>query len=171
MSSPAWTLGSWVRIPLEAWMFVCVYSVFVLSCAGSGLATVWSLVQGVLPTVYKCKITEPHKEGAKARNGLQRHIGRRRRKRVHRPVLNRMTEILFSPASVFHMHINIQSDSFGTRLQKMRISQHVINVQLWNMQRTCESNWWLRGPKWLLSTGWCHVSLLTWKHDWNQKFF
>jgi hypothetical protein len=55
----------------------CVYSVFVLSCVGSGLATVWSLVQGVLPIVYKCKITEPHKEEAKARYGLQRHIRRR----------------------------------------------------------------------------------------------
>jgi hypothetical protein len=32
LSSPAQTLGSWVRIPLEAWMSVCVYSVFVLSC-------------------------------------------------------------------------------------------------------------------------------------------
>jgi hypothetical protein len=32
LSSPAQTLGSWVRIPLEAWMFVCVHSVFVLSC-------------------------------------------------------------------------------------------------------------------------------------------
>jgi hypothetical protein len=61
ISSPAWTLGSWVRIPLEAWMFVCVCSVFVLSSVSSGLATGWSLVQGVLPTVYKCKITEPHK--------------------------------------------------------------------------------------------------------------
>jgi hypothetical protein len=78
MSSPAWTLGSFVRIPLEAWMFVCVYSVFVLFCVGSGLATGWSLVQGVLPIVYKCKITEPHKEEAKARYGLQRHIRRRR---------------------------------------------------------------------------------------------
>jgi hypothetical protein len=29
--SPSQTLGSWVRIPLEAWMFMCVYSVFVLS--------------------------------------------------------------------------------------------------------------------------------------------
>jgi hypothetical protein len=28
-------------------------------------------------TVYKCKITEPHKEEAKARYGLQRHIRRR----------------------------------------------------------------------------------------------
>jgi hypothetical protein len=36
MSSLARTLGSWVRIPLEAWMSVCVYSVFML---GSGLAT------------------------------------------------------------------------------------------------------------------------------------
>jgi hypothetical protein len=38
-SSPAQTLGSWVRIPLEAWMFGCVCSVFVLSCVGSCLAT------------------------------------------------------------------------------------------------------------------------------------
>jgi hypothetical protein len=32
LSSPAQTLGSWVRIPLEAWMYVYIYSVFVLSC-------------------------------------------------------------------------------------------------------------------------------------------
>jgi hypothetical protein len=57
-------------------MFVCVYSVFVLSCVSSGLATGWSLVQGVLPIVYKCTITEPHKEEAKARNGLERQIRR-----------------------------------------------------------------------------------------------
>jgi hypothetical protein len=30
LSSPAQTLGSWVWIPLEAWMCVCAYSVFVL---------------------------------------------------------------------------------------------------------------------------------------------
>jgi hypothetical protein len=30
ISSPARTLGSWVPIPIEAWKFVCVYSVFVL---------------------------------------------------------------------------------------------------------------------------------------------
>jgi hypothetical protein len=30
---------------------VCLYSVFVLSCGGSGLATGWSPVKGVLPTV------------------------------------------------------------------------------------------------------------------------
>jgi hypothetical protein len=61
MSSPAWTLGSWVRIPLESWMFVCVCFVFVLSCVGSGLATGWSPVQGILPIVHKCKIKNPHK--------------------------------------------------------------------------------------------------------------
>jgi hypothetical protein len=32
---------------------VCVYSVFVLSCLGRGLATSWSPVQGILPSV-KC---------------------------------------------------------------------------------------------------------------------
>jgi hypothetical protein len=31
-SSLARTLGSWVRIPLEAWMPVYIYSVFVLFC-------------------------------------------------------------------------------------------------------------------------------------------
>jgi hypothetical protein len=33
------TLESWVRIPLMAWMSMCVYSVFVFSCVGSDLAT------------------------------------------------------------------------------------------------------------------------------------
>jgi hypothetical protein len=32
LPSPVPTLRPWVRIPLEAWMFVCIYSVFVLSC-------------------------------------------------------------------------------------------------------------------------------------------
>jgi hypothetical protein len=32
LHSPAQTLGLWVRISLKAWMFVCIYSVFVLSC-------------------------------------------------------------------------------------------------------------------------------------------
>jgi hypothetical protein len=73
MSSPAWTLGSWVRIPLEAWMFVWVYSVFVLSCVGRGLATGWSPVQGVLPIVYKCKIREPHKRRPRPDMGCKRH--------------------------------------------------------------------------------------------------
>jgi hypothetical protein len=48
LSSRVQTLGSWVRIPLKAWMSVCVYSVFVL---GSGLATGWSFVQQVLSNV------------------------------------------------------------------------------------------------------------------------
>jgi hypothetical protein len=34
-------------------MYVCVYSVFVLSCVDSGLATVYSPVQGFLPTEVK----------------------------------------------------------------------------------------------------------------------
>jgi hypothetical protein len=31
LSSPSRTLGSWCRIPLEVWLSVCVYYVFVLS--------------------------------------------------------------------------------------------------------------------------------------------
>jgi transposase InsO family protein len=49
------TLRSWVQIPLKAWMPVCVYFVCVVLCVGRGLATGWSLVQGVLPTVYRIK--------------------------------------------------------------------------------------------------------------------
>jgi hypothetical protein len=49
------TPGSWVRIPLKAMMSVCIYSVFVALCVGSGLATGRSPVQGVLLTVYRIK--------------------------------------------------------------------------------------------------------------------
>jgi hypothetical protein len=34
---------------------VCVYSVFVLSCVGIGIAKGWSTVQGVLPTVLELR--------------------------------------------------------------------------------------------------------------------
>jgi hypothetical protein len=39
LSSPAPTLRSWVRIPLEAWMYVCLFCVCVVLCVDSGLAT------------------------------------------------------------------------------------------------------------------------------------
>jgi hypothetical protein len=41
MTSPIRTLGLWIRIPLKAWMSVCVFSTVVLSCVGSGLETDW----------------------------------------------------------------------------------------------------------------------------------
>jgi hypothetical protein len=47
LSSPAQTPGSWVRIPLKAWMSVCVYSVYAVLCAGNCIATGWSPVQGL----------------------------------------------------------------------------------------------------------------------------
>jgi hypothetical protein len=46
-------LGSWVRIPLSAWMSVCV-----VLCVGSGLAAGWSPLKGILPTVCKIQISE-----------------------------------------------------------------------------------------------------------------
>jgi hypothetical protein len=39
LSSTARTLGSWVRILLEAWMCVCFFFCIVLSGVGNGLAT------------------------------------------------------------------------------------------------------------------------------------
>jgi hypothetical protein len=48
------TLGSWVRIPFKSYMFcTCMHllCVCVVLCLGWGLATGWSLVQRVLPSV------------------------------------------------------------------------------------------------------------------------
>jgi hypothetical protein len=39
-------------------MNVCFHSLFVFYYVGSGLATGWSPVQGVLPTVYKIQVSE-----------------------------------------------------------------------------------------------------------------
>jgi hypothetical protein len=36
---------------MDVYVYVYVYSMFVLSCVGRGLAMSWSLIQGVLPTV------------------------------------------------------------------------------------------------------------------------
>jgi hypothetical protein len=58
MCSPARTLGSWVRIPLEAWMSVC------------GLATGLSPAHGVIPNVQR--ITKPRKRSG-PNKGLYRH--------------------------------------------------------------------------------------------------
>jgi hypothetical protein len=38
LSSLARTLGSWVQIPLEAWMSICAFILCVVLCVGSGLA-------------------------------------------------------------------------------------------------------------------------------------
>jgi hypothetical protein len=43
-------LESWVRIPLNTWMSLCVYSVFVLLCVDNGIVSGWSPIQGVLST-------------------------------------------------------------------------------------------------------------------------
>jgi hypothetical protein len=52
-SSLARTLGSWIRIPLKAWMSVCA---FILHFCCSVIP-----VQGVLPTVYWIKILKNNK--------------------------------------------------------------------------------------------------------------
>jgi hypothetical protein len=60
LSSSVRTLGSWVRMQLKAW--VSAFILFVLSCVCSGLATGWSSVQGVIPTVYRVKKLKRNKE-------------------------------------------------------------------------------------------------------------
>jgi hypothetical protein len=54
----AQTLRSGLRIALEARISTCVHSSRVVLCAGSGLASGCSSVQGVLPTVYKTPWSE-----------------------------------------------------------------------------------------------------------------
>jgi hypothetical protein len=58
MSSLARTLRLWVRIPLQAWLFgvyMRLFCVCAVLCLGRGLAASWSLVQEVLPIVYRSK--------------------------------------------------------------------------------------------------------------------
>jgi hypothetical protein len=43
-SSPSRTLGPWVRILFKAWICVCVYSVFVLSCVGIACSHLLTLI-------------------------------------------------------------------------------------------------------------------------------
>jgi hypothetical protein len=52
LSSPALTLGSWVSIPLQVWIFFCIYSVFVVSYVCIELATSWTPIQGNRTTIY-----------------------------------------------------------------------------------------------------------------------
>ncbi|PNF43776.1 hypothetical protein B7P43_G09759, partial [Cryptotermes secundus] len=59
-STSAWTLGSWVRIPLEALIYVLLFCSCVVLYAGSGLVTGRSPVQGVLTTVYEFKLQNHH---------------------------------------------------------------------------------------------------------------
>jgi hypothetical protein len=52
LSSPAPKLGSWLRIPLKAWMSeLCVFILYV----DRGLVTGWFPFQGVLPTACRIK--------------------------------------------------------------------------------------------------------------------
>jgi hypothetical protein len=70
LSSLARKPGLWVRIPQNAWMFgicMCLFCVCVALCLGRELATGWSLVQGVLPSVkmiMKLKNQRPGPKGA-----------------------------------------------------------------------------------------------------------
>jgi hypothetical protein len=46
--------GSWVLIPHKTWIFVVcmhLFPAYLDLCLGRGLATTWSLVQGILPSV------------------------------------------------------------------------------------------------------------------------
>jgi hypothetical protein len=75
-SSPSQALGSWVRIPLETWMSVCNSSMLVLSCVSGGLLRQdCSLVQGILPTLYKIHCYSDGKQvGGPYTKGRRRRI-------------------------------------------------------------------------------------------------
>jgi hypothetical protein len=71
------TLGSWVWIPLKAWKFgvrMRLFCVCVVLCVGSGLATGWSTVQRVLPTVYRIKKLKSGQGPTKGCTAVDREI-------------------------------------------------------------------------------------------------
>jgi hypothetical protein len=59
-------------------MFVCVYSVCVVLCVGSGIATGWSPVQGVLPTLYNIKKLKSGQGPTKGCRSIDRYVKRRK---------------------------------------------------------------------------------------------
>jgi hypothetical protein len=62
LSSPAQTLGSWFPIPLEIWMSMCVYSVFVLFCVQ--VAALW---RADLPSKDSCRLYKKNETEEEAR--------------------------------------------------------------------------------------------------------
>jgi hypothetical protein len=62
-------------------MFICVYSVFVLSCLGRGLAKGWFPVRGVLPTVLGLRNWSETKRLTDALCSKAEAIGERERER------------------------------------------------------------------------------------------
>jgi hypothetical protein len=50
------TMELWVRISFQAWIYVHFYLVFVSSCVDSGIAMLWSPIQGALPSATKINI-------------------------------------------------------------------------------------------------------------------
>jgi hypothetical protein len=86
LSSLARRPGLWVRIPHKAWMFgvcMCLFCVCVVLCLGRGLATSWSLVQGVLPSV---QIIMKLKEVARSHGGCRASEKKKQYKSVNRAV-------------------------------------------------------------------------------------
>jgi hypothetical protein len=67
LSSLTQTLGSCFRIPLEAWMSVCFYSVFVLSC-------VCRPCDGLIPCLRSRTDYVKNQETEKAVKALQRAV-------------------------------------------------------------------------------------------------
>jgi hypothetical protein len=53
MSRSAEALGSWVRVPLETWMYAFLLGWCLPVQVAGGQSLGWSPVQGVLPTAYK----------------------------------------------------------------------------------------------------------------------
>jgi hypothetical protein len=68
LSSSAQTLGSWVRIRLEAWMSVCVYSVFELS--GVAVATLRRVDPPSKESYRLCKQIKKLKKRPRPNKGL-----------------------------------------------------------------------------------------------------
>jgi hypothetical protein len=158
LSSLARTLGSWVRIPLKAWMSVCVYSVFVLSCVGSGLATGWSPIQGVLLTVLRLRKWSETKRftGALCSSGSNR----KERERGIDLVIVIIIKLWWTMSMI--LGIFRVTWSFGKwttsviRCKNLKWRQSLCNVPNWNHFYT-----WRRKQIWLQKR---HIILNTWYH-------
>jgi hypothetical protein len=86
LSSPARTLGPWIRIPFEAWMSVCIYSVFMLSCVQVA-ALRWA--------------DPPPMESYRLCTGLRTEKAARAKQRAVEPLMNKWMNKNISPNGQF----------------------------------------------------------------------
>jgi hypothetical protein len=117
-------LGSWVRIPVKTWIFgVCMrlFCVYVVLRLRRGLATSWSLVQGVLPSAKSDYDTESE---ARVLNGLEEPLRTEQNRR--RSIITHWSYAPTRNNYEFMQRLWIRESSCLTSIHPIRIATRIM---------------------------------------------